>query len=62
MDGRVQPEYEQQAQWLADLHEHLNVIRYPTRLEMLRAVDAAAQRADCLARLEDLLQRVSAVR
>lgn len=47
---------ERQAQWLADLHEDLDVIRYPTRVEMLRAVDEAARRADSRARLDYALQ------
>jgi hypothetical protein len=37
--------------------EYLDVIRYPARAEMLRAVGEAAQRADSLARLEHELQR-----
>ena len=60
MEGRRRRTYEEQAQWLADLHEYLDLIRYPSRLEMLRAVDEAAQRADCLARLDDVLQRTTA--
>jgi hypothetical protein len=43
-------------QWLADLHEDLDLIRYPTRVQLLRAVDEAARRADSLARLEHALQ------
>ena len=50
--------YREQAQWLADVHEGLDLIRYPTRLEMLRVVDEAAQRADSLARLEHALQHL----
>ena len=58
MEGRLSPTYRNQAQWLADLHEDLDLIRYPTRVEMLRAVDEAAQRADSLARLDYALQRM----
>lgn len=43
-------------QWLADLHEDLDLIRYPTRVQLLRAVDEAARRADSLARLEHALR------
>jgi hypothetical protein len=43
-------------QWLADLHEDLDLVRYPTRVQLLRAVDEAARRADSLARLEHALQ------
>jgi hypothetical protein len=43
-------------QWLADLHEDLDLIHYPTRVQLLRAVDEAARRADSLARLEHALQ------
>jgi hypothetical protein len=50
------PESENAAQWLADLHEDLLLIRYPTRVEMLRAVGEAARRAESLARLEYALQ------
>jgi hypothetical protein len=46
------PAYDKAAQWLADLHEDLDLVRYPTRVEMLRAVNEAARRADCLIRLE----------
>lgn len=56
MEGRLSPMNERQAQWLADLHEDLDVIRYPTRVEMLRAVDEAARRADSRARLDYALQ------
>jgi hypothetical protein len=48
----------EQAQRLADVHEGLDLIRYPARLEMLRAVDEAAQRADSLARLDHALQHL----
>ncbi|HEY7927602.1 MAG TPA: hypothetical protein VIG86_09340 [Candidatus Dormibacteraeota bacterium] len=47
-----------QAQWLADLHEDLDLVRYPARMRMLRAVDEAAHRADSHARLEHALQRL----
>ena len=39
-------------QWLADVSEDLEVLRYPTRRGLLQAVDEAARRADGLARLE----------
>ncbi len=55
MDRRVAPDYQRAAQWLADLHEDLDVLRYPTRVEMLRAVEEAMGRADSLARLERAL-------
>jgi hypothetical protein len=58
MDGRLSPTYRRQAQWLADLCEDLELIRYPTRVEMRRAVDEAAHRADSLARLDYALQRL----
>jgi hypothetical protein len=58
MEERLSPAYRKQAQWLADLQEDLELVRYPTRVEMLRAVDEAANRADSLARLEDALQRL----
>ena len=62
MEERSRPSYAERAQRLADLQEHLDLLRYPARLAMLRAVDEAAQRADCLARLDELLDRVSALR
>jgi hypothetical protein len=43
-------------QWLADVHEDLDLIRYPTRVQLLRAVDEAARRADSHARLEHALR------
>jgi hypothetical protein len=43
-------------QWLADLHEDLDLIRYPTHVQLWRTVDEAARRADSLARLEYALQ------
>ena len=46
-------------QWLADVHEDLDLIRYPTRVQLLRAVDEAARRADSLARLEYALQHLT---
>jgi hypothetical protein len=58
MERRLSPESEKAAQWLADLHEDLGVIRYPSRVEMLRAVGEAARRAESLARLEYALQRL----
>jgi hypothetical protein len=57
MDPRVSTTYARKAQLLADMWEYLDVIRYPARAEMLRAVGEAAQRADSLARLEHELQR-----
>lgn len=45
-------------QWLADLHEDLDLIRYPTRVQLLRAVDEAARRAESRARLEHALQHL----
>ncbi len=45
-------------QWLADVHEDLDLIRYPTRVQLLRAVDEAAHRAESLARLEYALERM----
>jgi hypothetical protein len=58
VEGRLSPTYQQQAQLLADLREDLDLIRYPTRLRMLHAVDEAAHRADSLARLDYALQRL----
>jgi hypothetical protein len=58
MERRLAPESEKAAQWLADLHEDLPLIRYPTRVEMLRAVGEAVRRAESLARLEYALQRL----
>jgi hypothetical protein len=40
------------------VHEDLDLIRYPTRLQLLRAVDEAAHRAESLARLEYALSRL----
>jgi hypothetical protein len=57
MEPRVSTTYARKAQLLADMWEYLDVIRYPARAEMLRAVGEAAQRADSLARLERELQR-----
>jgi hypothetical protein len=45
-------------QWLADVREDLEVIRYPTRVHLLRAVDEAARRADSLMRLDRALERM----
>lgn len=47
----------QQEQWLADLTEDLDLHRYPTRMQLMRAVDDAARRAESLARLEYALSR-----
>lgn len=55
MAERLSPAVLEQAQWLADLHEDLDLVRYPTRMRMLRVVDEAAHRADSLARLEAAL-------
>jgi hypothetical protein len=55
MDGRVALDYQRAALWLADLHEELDVMRYPTRVEMIRAVEEAMRRAESLARLERVL-------
>jgi hypothetical protein len=60
MKTRLSPAEQKRAhQWLADLHEDLDLYRYPTRVELLRAVDEAAHRADSLARLEYALQHLS---
>ncbi len=59
MEGRLSATFDEQAQWLADLYEHLDLARYPARVEMLRAVDEAAHRADSLARLDYALLRLS---
>jgi hypothetical protein len=45
-------------QWLADLHEDLDLYRYPTRVELMRTVDEAARRADSFARLEYALEHL----
>jgi hypothetical protein len=56
---RLSPTEQQRArQWLADLHEDLDLVRYPTRVELLRAVDEAARRADSLARLDYALKHL----
>jgi len=39
-------------QWLADVSEDLEVIRYPTRRSLLEMIDEAARRAESRARLE----------
>ncbi len=59
MERHISVTYEKQAQWLADLHEDLDLIRYPTRLKMLRLVEEASQRADSLARLDHALEHYS---
>jgi hypothetical protein len=57
---RLSPAEQNRArQWLADLHEDLDLIRYPTHVQLWRTVDEAARRADSLARLEYALQRPS---
>jgi hypothetical protein len=43
-------------QWLADVSEDLEVIRYPTRRSLVEMVDDAARRAESRARLEYALQ------
>lgn len=58
MEERLSPAVLKQAQWLADLHEDLDLVRYPTRMLMLRVVGEAAHRADSLARLEAALQHL----
>jgi hypothetical protein len=58
MDGREAPDYEKAALLLVDLHEQLDVIRYPTRARMLRAVDDAMRRDESLARLEHALRHL----
>ena len=59
MKVRLSPTEQQRArQWLADLHEDLDLVRYPTRVRLLRAVDEAARRADSLARLDHALERL----
>ncbi len=59
MKTRLSPAEQKRAhQWLADLHEDLDLYRYPTRVELLRAVDEAAHRADSLARLDYALQHL----
>ena len=45
-------------QWLADISEDLEVLRYPTRWRLMQAVDEAARRADGRARLEYALLRL----
>ncbi len=45
-------------QWLADVNEDLDLIRYPTRVQLLRAVDEAARRAESHARLDYALERL----
>jgi hypothetical protein len=39
-------------QWLADISEDLEVVRYPTRRRLLETIEEAARRAESLARLE----------
>jgi hypothetical protein len=55
VEGTSSATYAKRAQWLADLHEDLDVIRYPTRVKMLRAVEEAAHRAESRARLDHAL-------
>jgi len=58
MERRRSPQPDEAAQWLADLYEYLDVLRYPARVEMRRAIDEAARRADSGARLEYALRRL----
>jgi hypothetical protein len=58
MDADVALDYEKAELWLADLREDLDVIRYPTRVQMMRAVAEAGRRAESLARLEHALQHL----
>src|SRR5450631_2976440 len=58
MERRRSLQHDEAAQWLADLYEYLDVVRYPARVEMRRAVDEAARRADSGARLEYALRRL----
>jgi hypothetical protein len=51
------PEENRAQQWLADLHEDLDLIHHPVQLR--RAVGEAARRAESLARLEHALQRLT---
>jgi hypothetical protein len=50
LQGR--PEGRKAQQWLADVSEDLEVIRYPTRRSFVEMVDDAARRAESRARLE----------
>ena len=59
MEGRHSARFEKQAQWLADLQEDLDLVRYPARREMLRAIEEASHRADSLARLDYALEHMS---
>ena len=43
-------------QWLADVNEDLELARYPTRVELWRAVHEASRRAESSARLEYALR------
>ena len=55
----LSPAEQQRArQWLADLHEDLDLYRYPTRVQLMRAIDEAAHRADSLRRLEHALEQL----
>lgn len=59
MKVRLSQDDQQRArQWLADVHEDLNLSGYPTRVRLLQAVDEAAHRADSLTRLELALERL----
>ena len=52
MEARKESGDRRAEQWIADISEDLEVMRYPTRWRLLQAVDEAARRADGLARLE----------
>jgi hypothetical protein len=58
MGRGLSPAEKRHEQWLADMHEDLVLVRYPTRVEMLHAIDEAAHRADSLARLDYALQHL----
>lgn len=54
-------DHKKAAQWLADIHEDLEVRRwtvsYPAHTQFRQLLDEAARRAASLARLEDALTR-----
>ncbi len=54
--SRLSPTFQKQAQRLADLHEDLDLKRYPARVRMRQTVDEAATRAESMARLDHALQ------
>ena len=59
MQADPSPDYRKARQQLADMNEDLELKRwtvsYPTWMELQRAIEYAARRAACLARLEDAL-------